>query len=157
MKHDREFWTRHVESWRASGLTQQMYCRRHRLTKGTLSYWVSALSGQRPRNRIWWKFGCAPIKEQRPSSPIELIVGGRYVLRLVVRHGAAHMRDVLSVSGVSPMIRLEVKEARVFVRPGATDMRKQIQRPGSDHRASHGIQRLRAGAICVLPTAIDGS
>ena len=26
MKHDREFWTRHVVGWRASGLTQQMYC-----------------------------------------------------------------------------------------------------------------------------------
>jgi hypothetical protein len=36
MKHDREFWTRHVESWRASGLTQKAYCARRRLAKGSL-------------------------------------------------------------------------------------------------------------------------
>ena len=41
MKHNREFWTRHVKDWRASGLTQTHYCRRHRLMKGTLGYWVS--------------------------------------------------------------------------------------------------------------------
>ena len=49
MKHDREFWTRHVEGWRASGLTQQMYCRRHRLAKGhigLLGFDVEADSGR---------------------------------------------------------------------------------------------------------------
>ena len=43
MKHDREFWTRHVGQWRGSGLTQAAYCRRHRLLKGTLGYWASDL------------------------------------------------------------------------------------------------------------------
>lgn len=47
MKHDREFWTRQVKDWRASGLTQAQYCRRHRLMKGTLGYWVSIL--KRPK------------------------------------------------------------------------------------------------------------
>jgi hypothetical protein len=40
---------------------------------GLLGFDVEA--GQRPRDRIWWKSGRAPIKEQRPSLPIELIVG----------------------------------------------------------------------------------
>jgi hypothetical protein len=43
MKHDREFWTRHVRQWRDSGLTRAAYCRRHRLLKGTLGYRVSIL------------------------------------------------------------------------------------------------------------------
>lgn len=36
IKHDREFWIRHVEGWRASGLTQRTYCRLHRPAKGIL-------------------------------------------------------------------------------------------------------------------------
>jgi hypothetical protein len=32
MKHERKFWTRHVEGWRASGLTQQMYYLQQRST-----------------------------------------------------------------------------------------------------------------------------
>jgi hypothetical protein len=43
MKHDREFWARHVRSWRASGLTQKAYCARRRLAKGSLGCWASTL------------------------------------------------------------------------------------------------------------------
>ena len=103
MKHDRDFWTRHVEGWRASGLTQQMYCRRHRLTKGTLSYWVSALKRSAAEKSDLVEVGRAPIKEPRQtSSPIELIVGGRYLLRLWSGMEPAHMRDVLSVLECRP-------------------------------------------------------
>ena len=102
MKHDREFWTRHVESWRASGLTQQMYCSRHRLAKGTLGYWVSTLKRPVAEKSDLVEVGRTPIKEQRPSSPIELIVGGRYVLRLWSGMEPAHMRDVLSVLECRP-------------------------------------------------------
>ncbi len=102
MKHDREFWTRHVEGWHASGLTQQMYCRRHRLTKGTLGYWVSTLKRPAAEKSDLVEVGLAPIKEQRPSSPIELIVGGRYLLRLWSGMEPAHMRDVLSVLECRP-------------------------------------------------------
>jgi transposase-like protein len=44
MKHDREFWTRHVKARRASGLPQAQYCRRHGLVKGTLGYWASTVN-----------------------------------------------------------------------------------------------------------------
>jgi hypothetical protein len=97
MKHDRDFWTRHVEGWRASGLTQGMYCRRHRLAKGTLGYWVSILKQQVIAKSDLVEVGRAEIKEQRPSSPIELIVEGRYLLRLWPGTEIAHVRDVLSV------------------------------------------------------------
>ncbi len=97
MKHDREFWIRHVEGWRSSGLTQQMYCRRHRLAKGTLGYWVSTLKRPAVAKSDLVEVGRADIKEQRPTSPIELIVDGRYVLRLWPGMEPAHMRDVLSV------------------------------------------------------------
>ena len=50
----------------------------------------------------------------------------RYLLRLWPGMEADHLQNVLVGAGASLVIALEVKEARVFVRPGATDMRKQI-------------------------------
>lgn len=102
MKHDREFWTRHVEGWRASGLTRQMYCRRHHLTKSALGYWVTALKRSAAKKSDLVEVGRAPIIEKQPSAPIELIVGGRYVLRLWAGMEPAHMRDVLSVLECRP-------------------------------------------------------
>ena len=46
--------------------------------------------------------GHAEVKEQRPSSPIELVVLGRYLLRLWPGMEPAHMRDVLSVLECRP-------------------------------------------------------
>lgn len=97
MKHDREFWNRHVENWRASGLTQREYCRRHRLTKGTLGYWASTLKGAEAVGSQLVEVGRADAKEPRPRSPIELVVEGRYLLRLWPGMEPGHMREVLSV------------------------------------------------------------
>ena len=97
MKHDRKFWTGHVEGWRTSGLTQKAYCQRHRLTKGTLSFWISTLKRKKPSGSQLVEIGKAKIEEQRRSSPIELVVEGRYLLRLWPGMEIAHMQDVLSV------------------------------------------------------------
>lgn len=102
MKHDREFWTRHVESWRSSGLTQRTYCSRHRLTKGTLGYWASRLKRPEAVAAELVEVVCADVKERRASSPIELLVEGRYQLRLWPGVEPAHMREVLSVLECRP-------------------------------------------------------
>ena len=36
----REFWARHVQAWRDSGLTQAAYCRQHALKPRALGYWI---------------------------------------------------------------------------------------------------------------------
>jgi hypothetical protein len=97
MKHSREFWTRHVEHWRASGLTQVVYCRRHRLAKGTLGYWASTVKEPKARGGQLVEVGRAEAKGQAPRSPIELVVERRYLLRLWPGMEPGHMRDVLSV------------------------------------------------------------
>lgn len=43
----REWWSVHVEAWRRSGLSQRLYCRRHRLTDTTFSRWLKVLVGDR--------------------------------------------------------------------------------------------------------------
>ena len=65
MKHDREFWTRHVESWRASGLTQKAYCARRRLAKGSLGYWASTLGRRKAAVTGLVEVGPTEVKAQQ--------------------------------------------------------------------------------------------
>ena len=97
MKHDREFWARHVKGWRASGLTQVQYCRRHRLLKGTLGYWASTLKGLKAAGSALVEVGRAEVNPEGRRSPIELMVERRYLLRLWPGMETDHLRDVLSV------------------------------------------------------------
>ena len=97
MKHKREFWTRHVEAWRASGLTQAQYCRRHRLLKGTLGYWASTLNKSRAASPALVEVGHVEVQPGQRGSPIELMVERRYLLRLWPGTESEHLRNVLSV------------------------------------------------------------
>ena len=36
----REFWARHVQAWRDSGLTQVAYCQQHELKPKAFAYWI---------------------------------------------------------------------------------------------------------------------
>jgi hypothetical protein len=97
MKHDREFWTRHVHAWRASGLSQARYSRRHRLARGTLGYWASALRRSETVAAPLVEVGRSEVRHPVPSSPIELgVEGGRYLLRLWPGVDPVHLREVLS-------------------------------------------------------------
>ena len=97
MRHDKEFWARHVQDWGRSGLTQRAYCRRHRLTKGTLGYWVSTLKRMGANESALVEVGRTETREARARSAIELVVEGRYLLRLWPGMEPAHMKDVLAV------------------------------------------------------------
>ena len=97
MKHNREFWARQVKAWRAGGLTQAQYCRRHRLPKGTLGYWASTLNKPKAGGTALVEVGRTKVKTQERRSPIELVVERRYMLRLWPGMDSTHLRDVLSV------------------------------------------------------------
>jgi hypothetical protein len=97
MKHDREFWTRQVKDWRASGLTQAQYCQRHRLVKGTLGYWAAMLKRPKANGAALVEVGRVEVEPEERRSPIELIVERRYLLRLWPGMGSDHLREVLSV------------------------------------------------------------
>ena len=97
MKHDREFWTRHVEIWRASGLTQKAYCARRRLAKRSLGHWASRLGRRKAAVTELVEIGSTEVKPQQSNRPIELAVQGGYLLRLWPGVEPAHLREVLSV------------------------------------------------------------
>jgi len=73
MKHNRQFWTRHVGCWRASGLTQVAYCRRHRLAEGTLRYWASRLKSILARGQELGQsfLGSSALAIERCGLPLE--------------------------------------------------------------------------------------
>ena len=97
MKHNRVFWTRHVALWRASGLTQEQYSRRHGFARGTLGYWACTLMKSKAPVAQLVEVGQAEVKEHRPSSPIELVVQQLCLLRLWPGMEPDHMNDVLPV------------------------------------------------------------
>ncbi len=98
MKHDQAFWKHHVEAWKEGNLSQRVYCQRHRLTKGTFGYWASKLKGERTAAApVIVEVGRTQIPERNTRSPIELVLKGRYLLRLWPGMDADHMRDVLAV------------------------------------------------------------
>ena len=97
MKRNREFWTRHVKGWRGSGLTQEQYCRRHRLLKGTLGYWASTLNRQTASGSALVEVGHTEVRPEKRHSAIELVVERRYLLRLWPGMEPDLLQNVLSV------------------------------------------------------------
>jgi len=72
----RRYWKQHVEAWRASGLPQAQYCRRHNLKVHCLVYWRKkfARKNQDPVSFVQLKL---PREFQLPraSVPIRVAVG----------------------------------------------------------------------------------
>jgi len=97
MAHDREFWVRQVERWRASGLSQAAYARRHGLTKGSLGCWASKLKRPPAASAAMVEIGRASVARPQRSSPIQLVVQRRYLLRLWPGIETAHLRELLDV------------------------------------------------------------
>ena len=87
MKHNCEFWTRHVRAWRTSGLTQAEYCRRHGLLKGTLGYWSSTLNRSKAKGSELVEVGRTEVRAEERRSPIEVIVCRPSCELTQVRHG----------------------------------------------------------------------
>jgi hypothetical protein len=96
MRHGREWWSRQVAGWRASGLTQAEYARRHGITEGSLARWSGRLRSE-VEGRDLVEIKGPAHGETGLSRPIELVVEGRYLLRLWPGTDSEHLRKILSV------------------------------------------------------------
>ena len=96
MKNGREFWAAHVAAWRRSGLSMRAYSARHHLAKGTLGYWSCKLKreGRGGGELVELPAGRATTTGSR--HPIELVVGGRYLLRLWPGTNGTDIREVVT-------------------------------------------------------------
>ena len=97
MRHNQEFWTRHVEAWQTSGLAQGVYCKRHRLARRTFAYWTRKIKELESGADQLVEVGRVEAQAKHPSTPIELAVGTCYLLRLWPGTDSMHLQEVLSV------------------------------------------------------------
>jgi transposase len=97
MKNGREFWAGHVAAWRRSGLSMRAYSARHHVAKGTLSYWSWKLRRETHNAGELVELP-APRATTTGSSrhPIELVVEGRYLLRVWPGTITADIREVVT-------------------------------------------------------------
>ena len=102
MKHGRAFWKEQVAAWRRSKLSQRAYCEQKGLAKRTLGYWSWKLGSDPAGGNSLVEVGRSRMNHENStpqgmSRPIEVVVEGRYLLRLWPGTAKDHMSEVLSV------------------------------------------------------------
>ena len=90
----RRYWERHIQSWRASGLSQTGYQRRHQLSRWQFVYWKKKLD--RPSSAV---VSLVPIclPQAVPAAPLSLIVNGRYRIEISEGFQPSVLEQVLRV------------------------------------------------------------
>lgn len=100
MRHGQAWWSRHVDSWRNSGLSQAEYCRRHGIVACSLARWSSKLKEESGVGKQLVEVGRSGtgqgLRAEESARLIELVVEGRYLLRLWPGTDGDHLRQVLS-------------------------------------------------------------
>jgi hypothetical protein len=83
----RQFWEQHIWNWKASGLAQSAYCRRHNLRENQLTYWKRRFEpAVSPISLV--ELQLDPVLQSRISAkqaPLRLIVCDQY--RIEVERG----------------------------------------------------------------------
>ena len=84
----RSFWQQHLIGWEHSRLSQSEYCREHRLSRKSFTYWKSKLGG--PAATAAGRFVELPARvnvsaRTEAAAPINVIIGGS--CRIEVREG----------------------------------------------------------------------
>jgi hypothetical protein len=83
-----EFWERHLEGWRASGLTQEAYCREQGLSFTTFARWRNRINRQRkvaraaPARLIPVTVKTAPVPQTSTPNTITQNNSGHIEIRL---------------------------------------------------------------------------
>lgn len=100
MRQNREYWRRQLEAQRRSGLSRRRYCERRGLRAGTFSWWAAKLreeEGSKETALVEVSGRAQPRDGQAAAAPpIELVIGGRYLLRLWRGTDSEQLRELLS-------------------------------------------------------------
>jgi len=91
----RWYWERHIQSWRASGLTQTEYQRRHNLSKWQFVYWKKKFS--KPTVSSGMALVPIPLPSASTAVPLNLIVNDRYRIEISEGFQPVVLEQVLEV------------------------------------------------------------
>lgn len=93
----RRFWEQHVENWQRSGLSQTGYCRNHGLSQKSFIYWKKKLlSANAPISLVELPHPSL-IPVYPVSTPLRLLIGGRYRIDIERGFDAETLHQVLGV------------------------------------------------------------
>jgi hypothetical protein len=96
MRKGRGFWQGHVDGWKRSELSGRAYCRRESLSPYGLKYWARKLREEGSTGGLVEISGSVVQGAGRTrSTMIELVVEGRYLLRLHADTTKEHLVRVL--------------------------------------------------------------
>ena len=73
LEEKKQFWQKHVDQWRESGISQKAYCLEHTLKLATFGYWRKRLSdceGNTSSSKL------VPVRVAYPSPPVVVEVDG---------------------------------------------------------------------------------
>ena len=97
-------WSQHVHAFKASGLTQAAYCRRHKVSACRLSHWVSRLGGKTARLRAS-RFVEVKVADEAPRQSAARATRG---VRVVLAYGTAVEAigdDIAAVAALVGLLR----------------------------------------------------
>jgi hypothetical protein len=96
MRNNREYWMAHVGAWRRSGMSQIAYARQQHIAKGSLGYWSCKLKREGHGGELVELPPAGPRTDSGPRRPIEVVVEGRYLLRVWPGTVGADVREVVT-------------------------------------------------------------
>jgi len=102
MEPKERYWSRHIERWESSGLTQQAYCDRHDLSVSTFRLWRRQLAESDGE-------ACLDIV---PLVQVSRVVPSRAPLTLLVEGGRYRVEVADEVRGETLRTVLDILEAR---------------------------------------------
>ena len=91
----RRFWEQHIQSWRASGLTQTEYQRRNNLPKWQFVYWKKKIDKLIVSDEM--ALVPIPLPSASNTTPLSLIVNDRYRIEISEGFQPTVLEQVLEV------------------------------------------------------------
>ena len=95
-----QYWQEQVTAWKASGLKQIQYCRKHQLSKHAFVYWKLKLIGKDPSPATFVPVSAHQLRHMNRrdgSGQIRLVVGERYHVEVRPGFNAQTLQEILSV------------------------------------------------------------
>ena len=96
------FWSRHVESWKASGLSQRAYCEREAISVSSLQWWLRrSRAVERPSTPSFVPVEVS-VREAACTEPIEVVLLSGRRLRLAAPRSETELARLVRLLEVLP-------------------------------------------------------
>lgn len=96
------YWTRHIEAWKESGLSQRGYCKREGIAVSTLQWWCRRLRERDPAEAPRLVPVAVAAIPDVPDEPIEVVLLSGRRLRLAAPRDETELARLVRLLEVQP-------------------------------------------------------